>query len=431
MTELNPEVVSRWIARLRAFFPDLDRLDRPDPDFDGAERDYKLETARKLRDGLEDARSDQETADAVHAALVHSNLINWHAYTAMSPKGDADHARLWPALAKLVTATLGDPSGYPEALEEFTDAWVQAVPGGKPDPARQIAEFLFLHLNPGAGIYLRHTVRQKLWLEAVGSPFPDSLSMADIYREELRFMQAVKRAFEERGLAPRDMIDIQSALWVIQGYKNQDRAASRLDGLLSRDAIEGAMDAFDRWQERQEHDEIFSHFGAPNNYWVRSTRKRPNRVYPTKPIVGFIFGKINLNGGWGQKSDAAARLHNAGFIIVNQDDMPVFPPEEYDHLVRDADRIRVCAQNYYILPARECDEMHVSIRAGNLANDLLLGQRLRNVCQALKGSKFQELAEVPPPTQDGVDDSTTTTFTYTLGSNVQPGTINDADHSVS
>ena len=57
--------------------------------------------------------------------------------------------------------------------------------------------------------------------------------------------------------------------------------------------------------------------------------------------------------GWGQKDDAAARLHNSGFIIVDQDDAPVPPPERYEHLIRDADRIRLCALNYYIEPARE------------------------------------------------------------------------------
>src|SRR5436305_639312 len=56
------------------------------------------------------------------------------------------------------------------------------------------------------------TVRQDLWLEAVCSKFPAHSSMAETYAEEQRFMRAVRRAFEERGLAPRDMIDVQSAL---------------------------------------------------------------------------------------------------------------------------------------------------------------------------------------------------------------------------
>jgi 5-methylcytosine-specific restriction protein B len=136
---------------------------------------------------------------------------------------------------------------------------------------------------------------------------------------------------------------------------------------FSRRVIEAAMDAFDRFRESGEHREVFGGFGDPRDYWVRSTRDRANRVYPTKPLIGFISKKKELNGGWGQKSDAAARLHNSGFIIVGEDDKPVPPPERYAHLVRDADRIRLCALNYFIEPARERGASEVTIRAGDLA----------------------------------------------------------------
>ena len=130
--------------------------------------------------------------------------------------------------------------------------------------------------------------------------------MADTYRDEWRFMQAVRRAFADRGLAPRDMIDVQSALWIVHNYKEEDVAT------FSREAIEAAMDAYDSYRQSGEHGAIFEAFGEPRDYWVRSTRARPGRVYPSKPIVGFLRGKTQLNGGWGQKADAAAQLHNAG-----------------------------------------------------------------------------------------------------------------------
>jgi hypothetical protein len=411
---LDHAAVARWITQLRHFFPALDRFDRPDPDFDGLERDYKLEIASELRPALEGATSEQEVADAINSALAKSNLLPWQAYWPMSPKGDADREKLWPELQTLANAALGDPSGHAEALDAFSRAWMETVPQGKSDPARQIAEFLFLHLAPADGIYVRHTVRQDLWLEAVGSRFPDHELLADTYRDELRFMQAVRRAFETNGLAPRDMIDVQSALWVVHNYKDEDNGDAT-SPLLTREAIEAAMDAYDQYREAGKHGETFNNFGEPRDYWVRSTRQRPDQVYPSKPLIGFILGKTDLNGGWGQKGDAAAQLHNSGFIIIDKDDNPVEPPERYDHLVRDADRIRFCAWNYYIESAREHREAQVSIRAGTLADDLFLGNRMRNVCQALKGRKFQELANVSPPTQAGANDSTTTTFTFNLG----------------
>ena len=410
---LDPVAVARWISQLRHFFPAFDRFDAPDPDFDDRERSYKLEVASELRVALKEAASDKEIADAIHSALSKSNLLPWRAYWPMSPKGDADRERLWPALRLLADAALGDPSGHAEALDAFCKTWVETAPQSKPDPARQIAEFLFLHLAPSDGIYIRHSVRQDFWLEAVGSRFPDHASMAETYRDELRFMQAVRSAFEENGLAPRDMIDVQSALWVVHNYKDEEDSDA-ISPLLERETVEAAMDAYDRFRQTGEHGEIFNSFGDPRDYWVRSTRLRPDQVYPTKPLIGFIREKTELNGGWGQKGDAAAQLHNSGFIVVNKDNAPVEPPEQYDHLIRDADRIRFCALNYHIEPAREQGEARVSIHAGTLASDLFLGNRMRNVCQALKGGKLQKLAKVLPPTQSGANDSTTTTFTYEL-----------------
>ncbi len=407
---LNPAAITRWIERLRHFFPALDRFDRPDPHFDEAERTYKLEIAAELKAAIAQPGSDQDLADAVNTALAKSNLLQWRAYWPMSPKGDADREKLWPALRELVDAALGAADGHALALEAFVNAWIAAVPNGKPDPARQIGEFLLLHLAPNEGIYIRHSVRQDLWLQAVGSRFPDHSSMADTYRDEWRFMKAVRSAFEAQGLAPRDMIDVQGALWVVHNYKEEDAAS------FSREAIEAAMDAYDSYRQSGEHAAIFDAFGEPRDYWVRSTRDRPNRIYPSKPVVGFLRGKTELNGGWGQKSDAAAQLHNAGYIIVDAEGAPVASPERYEHLIAGADRIRLCARNYYIELARENGEAEVAIRAGDLGRDIGLHDRHPAICSALGSEEFQKLAEVPPPTHTLPNPSSSTVFTFKLAS---------------
>ncbi|ULO25097.1 AAA family ATPase [Methylocystis sp. SB2] len=130
--------------------------------------------------------------------------------------------------------------------------------------------------------------------------------------------------------------------------------------------------------------------------------------------MGYILKKIELNGGWGQKMDAAARLHNAGFIIVDEENRPISPPERYDHLIRDADRTRLCALNYYIEPARESGAGEVSIRAGNLAKDMGLQNAFPVICSALSGEKLQKLAKVPVPIHTEPNPSSSTVFTYQL-----------------
>ncbi|MEQ1939435.1 AAA family ATPase [Mesorhizobium sp. CN5-321] len=412
---LNPAAITRWIERLRHFFPAFERFDPPDPHFDEAERTYKLAIAAELRTAIEQADFDQELADAVNTALAKSNLLQWRAYWPMSPKGDANREQLWPALRALVDAALGAADGHASALEAFVDAWIAAVPDGKPDPARQIAEFLFLHLAPDEGIYIRHSVRQDLWLEAVGSRFPDHASMADTYRDEWRFMQAVRAAFADRGLAPRDMIDVQSALWIVHNYKEEDVAT------FSREAIEAAMDAYDSYRQSGEHAAIFEAFGEPRDYWVRSTRARPGRVYPSKPIVGFLRGKTQLNGGWGQKADAAAQLHNAGYIIVDADDRPIEQPDQNSHLISGRARVQLCAANYYIEPAKEIGAPRVSIRAGDLRADL--SERTPTICAALSDENLQRLTGVPKPQLSGPADSRDSIFTFHLGEKTEQSTM--------
>jgi 5-methylcytosine-specific restriction enzyme B len=207
----------------------------------------------------------------------------------------------------------------------------------------------------------------------------------------------------------------------VPGSENTVRPFDRL-------AVETAMDVFENYRQKGDHAALFKTFGEARDYWVRSSRQRVNRVYPSKPIVGHLLNKLGdaLNGGWGQKADAAARLHNSGFIIVDQDDNPVPPPERYDHLIRDADRIRLCALNYFIEPARERDAPEAAIRASEIAKAMGLQDAFPNICGALGGEKFQQLAQVPPPTHTEPNPSSSTIFTYKLASRAEAATVTEA-----
>jgi len=200
------------------------------------------------------------------------------------------------------------------------------------------------------------------------------------------------------------------------GYEIVRPTETQDKGTLKREAIEAAMDAFDL-RETAEFETVFSAFKEPTKYWVRSTKPREDRKYPTKPIVGFLSQKTSstLNGGWSQPSDAAAKLHEAGYVIVDKNDLPLPLPEEYSHLMRGADRARFVALNYFIEPAREAGQSSVAIRAGELHDLCGLEKNWANVCQALEGEKFQSLAQVAAPKIEGPARSTTTMFTFELG----------------
>ena len=282
--------------------------------------------------------------------------------------------------------------------------------------------------------------------------------------------------------------------------------------VLLRDHVEAAIDRYEDLGEEGFREE-FPGFSAPRSYWVRSSRRdRRMGPFPTKPIAALALTRKpadatkndlrQIYGGWSGSRCAASLLHNAGFIIVEENNKPVKVPDE-PHLIKIADRIRSCALNYYIAPERErgqrlpadpvytyrphkdgykpkkrsiielyadtitahgpqtvaqlCQaalavgwkqpktgkqppqsfhnrtvkwlkkrrnlvvvpervrgQRSVSIRAGTLHDEMGLDRNWANVCQVLAGKKFQKMAHVSPPTRDGPEKSTTTTFTFQL-----------------
>lgn len=79
-----------------------------------------------------------------------------------------------------------------------------------------------------------------------------------------------------------------------------------------------------------------------------------------------------------------------------------------------ADRIRQYALDTYIVPAREEGRPTVAIAVRDVHDTLGFTQAWANVCQALTGAKFLELAEVDPPRRDGPRASSTTVYHYDL-----------------
>ncbi|WP_417812458.1 AAA family ATPase [Thalassospira alkalitolerans] len=202
---------------------------------------------------------------------------------------------------------------------------------------------------------------------------------------------------------------------------------------FSRENIEAAMDAYEAYLLRGAYGDVFSAFGEAKDYWVRSTRERASRVFPSKPIVGYLIGKgpSAFNGGWSQSTDAAAQLHRAGYVIVDAENMPLALPEQYTHLVRGADRIRSVALNYFIEPAREAGGGDVSIVSGELHRFLNLKNEMPSVCQALGGGKFLKMAGLDAPSITGPNPSSTTTFTYQLAENAKGAKMPDHAHDIS
>lgn len=217
--------------------------------------------------------------------------------------------------------------------------------------------------------------------------------------------------------------------------------------LLSRfDGNEPFHSARQRWTEEQV--ESFCKMARAVNaagldwYHTSIPQVRFGRRSPENDRAEGTLGSVQLrrDGGFLEFSHQHERLGLAGsyqfdhqsaeqFVsaIANADDaihgwraptpsrLGVWPDETaIDEDESQASRIRQYVLTRYITPARERGEASVTVVVGPLNNEMGLNMAWPNICQALEGRKFQELAGVPPPTGEGPKQSTTRKLTFDL-----------------
>lgn len=81
---------------------------------------------------------------------------------------------------------------------------------------------------------------------------------------------------------------------------------------------------------------------------------------------------------------------------------------------KDADRIRQHVLEEHIEPAREEGTSHVDVLVRDVNTALNLNEAWPNICQALAGKIFQDLAQVSAPERIGADQSSATVFRFEL-----------------
>jgi 5-methylcytosine-specific restriction protein B len=90
------------------------------------------------------------------------------------------------------------------------------------------------------------------------------------------------------------------------------------------------------------------------------------------------------------------------------------PPKVLKNTSIKADEIRQFVLKNYILPARKRGAKTVTVKAGEVHDQMGFINRLPNVCQALGKEKFQKLANIGKPVRKGPQQGSTTCFIYKL-----------------
>jgi 5-methylcytosine-specific restriction enzyme B len=95
---------------------------------------------------------------------------------------------------------------------------------------------------------------------------------------------------------------------------------------------------------------------------------------------------------------------------------------------RDADRIRQHVLEQYIEAAREQDKDTVDVLVRDVNEALRLNQAWPNICQAITGDKFLEMADVAPPERIGANQSSATIFRFRLSKATNTGAAGGLPH---
>jgi len=99
-----------------------------------------------------------------------------------------------------------------------------------------------------------------------------------------------------------------------------------------------------------------------------------------------------------------------GYYTLNQKYLEI----PADQILPPSDRVREHVKRKYVDPAKKAGKESLSIRAGDIHRELGFLRRIPVVCSALRSRKFQKKCEIKLSYIDGLNNTTSTTFTYRL-----------------
>ena len=183
-----------------------------DPEFDERERDYKLVVAERLRNAINAALSGHPTwRETLREALgPPNNLTNWRVNDRLlrwvADSDSAENAR--GAVAQFADV---DRSAR-HAFDAFAAA---AKPQGlTPGAILSLGSLLNFAVEPERLPIMRSMTFGAV-REEVGEHPVNSLPVEEQYREHLNFCEDANKRLVSAGGTPRDMLDVQGAIYVV------------------------------------------------------------------------------------------------------------------------------------------------------------------------------------------------------------------------
>jgi len=259
-TPLDPTALQQMRAGFLRHMLDFVSFAEPGLIYPKQERSYKDELAAALRDEVlplfaapfESIEAAETAIGAIHTLLTRrklggelqgvQNLVNWRATEHLRRLRGEEALQA----ARLYAHLLKGPGDTPERLEAFSTGYLpilaQHMKSGLQGVSRSLPTLLLMLAQPETEIFVRTTLFDTAAQRLLGHRLlsPEPLTAGD-YAACRDFAQRLRGELEGWGWQPRDMIDVQSFLWVADPASYADPTAPS-DDLAFRDALDPASE---------------------------------------------------------------------------------------------------------------------------------------------------------------------------------------------
>jgi MrcB-like, N-terminal domain/AAA domain (dynein-related subfamily) len=223
--------------------PGFQTFDDPGQTYVDEERTYKDELVGLFAAEVLPLASTQDLDDEAAANLAKSyygvltrklaasnrpqNLIGWQAVDRLKPTDASRSARLGRALGAL----LSEPAPGVERLDRFIveagEVFRESGATGPLGIARNLGSCALMLQSPADFLLVRPDLFEKVSARLLGVKFPTYADEPARVRVSLSVSEAVRDQLEDDGWSPKDMIDVQSFLWVALMYGDETQGSSK------------------------------------------------------------------------------------------------------------------------------------------------------------------------------------------------------------
>ncbi len=187
-----------------------------------------------------EALQDNQAADlaaAYHSLLTRKlissgkaqNLVGWQAVDRLKTSDPACAVRLGQALNALLSHEDVATDRLDRFVAEVGDAFRQAGASAPLGMARLLGSCALMLQNPEGFVAIRTDLFERATSELKREKYPSYADEPARIRLALSLCEDLREALTSAGWAPRDLIDVQSFLWVALMHKNDDASESFAD----------------------------------------------------------------------------------------------------------------------------------------------------------------------------------------------------------